>query len=149
MGGRHGCFDPGHDCRPDEREPVYTIGVAAEIVRMHPRTLRMYEAEGVMVPARRSGRRFYSSRDLQWVRCVRTLLHREGLNLRGVRSLLASANCWELLECPSRRRESCPAYGKVFVPCWALVGHDGEKCYNCHVYQQARDELCRRAKLAS
>ena len=149
MRGRSDDIDPGQTCHPDEAEPVYSIGITAEIARIHPRTLRMYEAEGVIVPARRSGRCFYSSRDLHWVRCLRTLLHRNGLNLSGVCSLLAASNCWELVKCPPERRETCPAYGRVYSPCWALVSRAGRESHKCQVYLQARHELCDRARLAS
>ncbi len=53
----------------------------------------MYEAEGVLLSARRNSRRYYSSDDIRWVKCIRVLLHREGLSLHGVRSLLASVSC--------------------------------------------------------
>ncbi len=149
MSGRRGNFDADDDCLPAEDEPVYSIGIAAEIIRIHPRTLRMYESEGVIVPARRSGRRFYSPRDLRWVRCIRSLLHREGLNLSGVRSLLAVSKCWELRGCPPGRRKECTAYGRSFVPCWALVGTGETSCHKCDVYQQARKLLCEKAKLGS
>ena len=49
-----------------ERRPVYPISIAAEILGVHERTLRIYEQQGLLVPARRGRWRFYSEEDLSW-----------------------------------------------------------------------------------
>lgn len=63
----------------------HSIGSAAQRARVHPRTLRIYEAEGFLVPLRRSNMRRYSERDLAIVAAVRFLTQDKGLNLAGVR----------------------------------------------------------------
>lgn len=63
----------------------HSIGGAAARARVHPRTLRIYEAEGFLVPLRRSNMRRYSERDLAIVAAVRFLTQDKGLNLAGVR----------------------------------------------------------------
>ena len=65
----------------------YSIGDAAGRLRVHPRTLRIYEAEGFLVPRRRSNMRRYSEADLILVAAVRYLTQERGLNLAGVRIL--------------------------------------------------------------
>ena len=50
------------------RRPVYPIGIVAEMLGVHPRTLRTYEQEGLIRPSRRGGKRFYSEIDLRWVK---------------------------------------------------------------------------------
>ena len=68
--------------------PVYVISVAADLLGLHPRTLRIYEEKGLVQPARRNHQRRYSERDLERVRMIRHLTQGVGLNLAGVRLLL-------------------------------------------------------------
>ena len=72
----------------DPRRPVYVISVAAELVRVHPRTLRIYEVEGLICPARTpSNIRLYSEEDIRRVMWIRHLTQNLGVNLAGVRIL--------------------------------------------------------------
>ena len=72
----------------DER-PRYMISVAAEIVGMHPQTLRIYEAKGLVRPRRTPGNtRLYSERDLERLRAIQRLTTDLGLNLAGVERVL-------------------------------------------------------------
>jgi MerR family transcriptional regulator/heat shock protein HspR len=65
--------------------PKYMIGVAAELVGMHPQTLRMYEARGLIEPRRTAGgTRLYSDADLERLRRVNGLTAEFGLSLAGV-----------------------------------------------------------------
>lgn len=72
----------------DPQRPVYVISVAAELVRVHPRTLRIYELEGLVCPARtRTNIRLYSENDIRRVMWIRHLTRNLGVNLAGVRVL--------------------------------------------------------------
>jgi MerR family transcriptional regulator/heat shock protein HspR len=72
----------------DER-PRYMISVAAELVGMHPQTLRMYEQKGLVRPKRTSGNtRLYSEADLERLRLIQNLTTQLGLNLAGVEAVL-------------------------------------------------------------
>src|SRR5215210_1508759 len=76
--------------RPDRdpERPVYVISVAASIVSVHPRTLRIYEDEGLVCPARTpSSIRLYSENDIRRVLWIRHLTQNLGVNLAGVRIL--------------------------------------------------------------
>ncbi|MBY5161203.1 heat shock protein transcriptional repressor HspR [Salsipaludibacter albus] len=74
---------------PDYDEPVFVISVAAELADMHPQTLRSYEREGLIEPARTAGNtRRYAQRDIDRLRFIRHLTQDEGLNLAGVRVVL-------------------------------------------------------------
>ena len=73
----------------DRDTPVYVISVAAELADLHPQTLRAYEREGLLTPARtEGGTRRYSERDVERLRFIRTLTQDEGLNLAGVKVVL-------------------------------------------------------------
>ena len=70
--------------------PRYMISVAAELVGMHPQTLRIYEARGLVRPKRTAGNtRLYSERDLERLRLIQRLTTELGLNLAGVEQVLA------------------------------------------------------------
>ena len=72
----------------DATRPVYVISVAASIVSVHPRTLRIYEEEGLVCPARTpTNIRLYSENDIRRVLWIRHLTQNLGVNLAGVRIL--------------------------------------------------------------
>jgi len=72
----------------DPQRPVYVISVAASIVSVHPRTLRIYEDEGLLCPARTpTNIRLYSEQDIRRVLWIRHLTQNLGVNLAGVRIL--------------------------------------------------------------
>jgi MerR family transcriptional regulator/heat shock protein HspR len=72
----------------DDR-PRYMISVAAELVGMHPQTLRMYEQKGLVTPKRTAGNtRLYSEADLERLRLIQRLTTELGLNLAGVEAVL-------------------------------------------------------------
>ena len=68
----------------EDYEPCYVISVAAKMVGIHAQTLRYYEKEGLIEPSRSQGRvRFYSRRDIDKLRQIRTLVNDLGVNLAG------------------------------------------------------------------
>jgi MerR family transcriptional regulator, heat shock protein HspR len=68
----------------DDR-PRYMISVAADLVGMHPQTLRIYENKGLIRPKRTAGNtRLYSEADLERLRLIQKLTNELGLNLAGV-----------------------------------------------------------------
>jgi len=69
--------------------PIYMISVAAELVGMHPQTLRIYEAKGLVRPQRTAGgTRLYSETDIERLRIIGRLTSELGLNLAGVELVL-------------------------------------------------------------
>jgi MerR family transcriptional regulator/heat shock protein HspR len=74
--------------RRDLDRPRYFISIAAELACVHPRTLRIYEEEGLVCPHRRNNLRLYSEADIQRVRIIRFLTRRQGVNLAGVKVIL-------------------------------------------------------------
>ncbi len=72
--------------------PIFTLSVAADLLGLHPRTLRIYEEKKLVVPARTQGnRRRYSQNDIERFRFIRQLT-RGGVNLEGVRIILDMAD---------------------------------------------------------
>jgi MerR family transcriptional regulator/heat shock protein HspR len=69
---------------------VFMISVAAELANMHPQTLRMYEARGLIEPQRSpKGTRLYSQEDVQRLRRIQEMTAELGLNLAGVERVLS------------------------------------------------------------
>lgn len=70
-------------------EPVYLISAVAEILNIHPQTLRQYEREGLIKPSRTNGKiRLYSQKDIDHIKYVLTLTRELGINLAGVDLIL-------------------------------------------------------------
>lgn len=100
--------------RPDL--PIYPIGVAARLLNVHPRTLRIYEEEGLIKPAHKGTRRVFSANDIKWVECLRSMIHEEGISIPGLKKLLALVPCNEIVDCPAEVCASCPARVDWAVP---------------------------------
>jgi MerR family transcriptional regulator, heat shock protein HspR len=83
-----------HDARRDDPmvdkdKPLYVISVAAELVDMHPQTLRLYERKGLIEPSRSAGKtRLYSQRNIEQLRDIRRLTQELGVNLAGVEEII-------------------------------------------------------------
>ncbi|MFM7320157.1 MAG: chaperone modulator CbpM [Armatimonadota bacterium] len=81
--------------QPDRDAPLYTISIAARLVRIdrpdepiHPQTLRMYERLGLVQPSRVGKNRLYSERDIERIRQIQRLTQDMGVNLAGVEVIL-------------------------------------------------------------
>src|SRR4051812_21529230 len=73
----------------EEDQPKYVISVAAQILGVHPQTLRLYEREGLVEPQRSGGKiRLYSERDIERVRRIMRLTSELGVNLAGAEAIL-------------------------------------------------------------
>jgi MerR family transcriptional regulator/heat shock protein HspR len=80
-------------------EPVYLISAVAEVLNIHPQTLRQYEREGLIKPSRTNGKiRLYSQKDIDHIKYVLTLTRDLGVNLAGVDMILQLNKRIEQLE---------------------------------------------------
>jgi MerR family transcriptional regulator/heat shock protein HspR len=97
--------DDGPRVLNDER-PRYMISVAAELVGMHPQTLRIYEQKGLVNPKRTAGNtRLYSDLDVERLRLIQRLTSEWGLNLAGVERVLHMEDELERLRMRMERME--------------------------------------------
>jgi len=119
----------------NENLPVYPMGVAASILNVHPRTLRIYEAEGLIKPYRVGGKRMFSKSDLIRIDCLRKLIHDENISIPGIKRLLDFTPCWKLRECPSEVRSACCELSGKKKRCWEFSQKTCEKsCKNCDIF---------------
>ena len=73
----------------DRARPLYTIGVVADMLQLHPQTLRLYEKKGLLRPSRTEGRtRMYSQEDVEELARLIRLTRDLGVNLAGVEIIL-------------------------------------------------------------
>lgn len=73
----------------DKNRPVYMIGIAAELVGIHPQTLRLYEREELVIPQRTAKEtRLYSENDIALLNEIQEMTQSLGLNLAGVKLIL-------------------------------------------------------------
>jgi MerR family transcriptional regulator/heat shock protein HspR len=71
------------------KRPVFMIGIAAELIGVHPQTLRMYEQKGLLRPRKSlKNTRLYSQADVELGRYIQKLTQEMGMNLAGVRKVL-------------------------------------------------------------
>ena len=90
----------------ERKRPRYMISVAADVVGMHPQTLRIYENKGLVRPKRTPGNtRLYSDADLERLRLIQTLTTELGLNLAGVELVLKLRDEVERLRARTERLE--------------------------------------------
>ena len=109
--------------RIDPDVPVFVISVAAQLAEMHPQTLRGYDRLGLVVPKRARGRgRRYSLRDIAKLRHIQHLSQNEGINLEGIRRILALEDELDALRSQLARvaelvaeLQSEPPAGRVFT----------------------------------
>ena len=125
----------------------YNISTAAKMLGMSVRMIREYEKEGLIKPHRDpgSGYRMFSDEDLQWIRCIRGLIHQKGLNIKGIQCLLTLAPCWEIKSCPNEIRDKCSAAVDRTRPCWVVAQksciEEAKKCRSCKVYLEAQKRI--------
>ena len=121
-------------------DPVISIGTLARRVGLSVSAIRKYESEGLIIPSRTdSGRRLFSHEDIDRVRVIHHLIQNIGLNIEGIRRLLAMLPCWEYSGEDKGKRDHCPAFRNSTKPCWMIQGARnssyGEKCRSCAVYR--------------
>lgn len=94
---------------PKKKKPYYMISVVAEMFNVHPQTLRTYEREGLIRPARTQGNtRLYSQADLERIELILRLTNELKVNLAGVEVIL---NMREQME--QMRREAAETFEAV------------------------------------
>jgi MerR family transcriptional regulator/heat shock protein HspR len=125
---------------------VFMISVAAELADMHPQTLRMYEARGLIEPKRSpKGTRLYSQKDVEQLRRIQEMTTELGLNLAGVERVLELEAKLERAQSKVDALERRAAELKEEVV--RLMQRRDELRAEIVPYQQAGAELVRRKDL--
>jgi MerR family transcriptional regulator/heat shock protein HspR len=123
-----------------DQVPAISIGTAAKMANLSVSALRKYEREGLLLYHRTAtGRRLLSMADIRRIKTIRYLLSSVGLNIEGIRRILALLPCWDIRNCDQAECESCRAFYDPIGPCWMLeqtaCERRGVNCRECDVYQ--------------
>jgi len=128
------------DTRLDPDRPVYSIGSVARMLEVSVQTLRLYEAEGLIVPGKSAGgQRRYSESDIRRLECIREAINKEKMTIAGIRRMQALVPCWSIVKCTPDQRDACPAFREHDGGCWTYK-HDrnpcaARECRTCDVYR--------------
>jgi MerR family transcriptional regulator/heat shock protein HspR len=120
--------------------PVYTLSITAGLSGIPVHSIRQYIDRGLIIPFRKkSGRNLFSQVDILRLKFIHKLLDEDGLNIAGIRTLLAVIPCWAIRECSDNEREKCQAFHSDSYPCWE-ASEKGTRCKNtdcreCEVYR--------------
>lgn len=96
---------------PGDQGACFPIGIVADLLGVTDQTLRLYEFQGLVKPARRNRERYYCAGDVQWLECLRHLIHAQKVSIEGVKRLLHFAPCWEIIGArKSLECERCPVF---------------------------------------
>ena len=113
--------------------PLFLISTIAELLEVHPETLRVWERHGIVRPTRKGRRRFYSNNDLKRLYFIKRLI-KEGLNIPAIKHYLILYPCWHHDDCPTCMHRSSVACAKL---CWKEEGvycnvtPDEDSCSEC------------------
>ena len=124
--------------------PVYTLSVASNLSGIPVHSIRQYIDKGLMIPFKKeSSRNLFSQVDILRLKYIHKLLEKNGLNIAGIRTLLALIPCWALRQCSDEERGKCQAYISETNPCWE-ASEKGTLCKNtncreCDVYRSVEN----------
>jgi MerR family transcriptional regulator/heat shock protein HspR len=121
-------------------EPMISIGTVADKVGLSVSALRKYEKEGLLLFHRtESGRRLLSRSDIRRIEIIQHMINNLGLNMEGIRRLLALLPCWSLKPCSAEDKARCVAVAEPIRPCWMVEDSEcaraGAICRDCSVYR--------------
>ena len=120
--------------------PVYTLSTTSTLSGIPVHSIRQYIDKGLIIPFKKeSNRNLFSQIDILRLKYINNLLNEDGLNIAGIRKLLAIIPCWAIRECSEKERETCQAFHSDANPCWE-ASEKGTLCKNtncreCNVYR--------------
>ncbi|OPX90035.1 MAG: HTH-type transcriptional regulator GlnR [Pelotomaculum sp. PtaB.Bin104] len=127
----------------DDDKPALSIGIIAQFLQVHPETLRIWERNGLIQPARKNKQRLYSNNDLKRLKFIHHLINEKGLNIAGVQQVLAMYSCWKNRSCQDSQIMNKDESMNKSKPCWKKEGYfctviqdQADLCSNCKFYQE-------------
>lgn len=101
-------------------QPLYSMGVVSDLLKIHPETIRVWERQGLLLPPyRRGGKRLFSENDVKRLQFVQDLTS-EGMNIPAIRYYLRLYPCWQIDDCDNPNH--CSSQNGFGKPCWRLAG---------------------------
>ena len=124
--------------------PVYTLSTTSSLSGIPVHSIRQYMDKGLIIPyKKKSNRNLFSQVDILRLKYIHKLLNEDGLNIAGIRSLLALIPCWAIRQCAVEEREHCHAFHSDAYPCWEAsekgITCKNTNCRECEVYRIVED----------
>jgi MerR family transcriptional regulator, heat shock protein HspR len=124
--------------------PVYTLSTTSVLSGIPVHSIRQYMDKGLIIPFKKeSNRNLFSRVDILRLKYIHKLLNEDGLNIAGIRSLLALIPCWAIRHCTAEERERCHAFQSDAYPCWEAsekgITCKNTNCRECEVYRIVED----------
>ncbi len=128
--------------RPKINEPFYTLAIASKLSGIPNHSIRQYIDRGLIIPYKlESKRHLFSDVDIIRLNYIDEQLDMHGLNIAGIKALMAHIPCWTIRNCSRRNRNKCQAFQSITEPCWEASEKDNECkneiCRKCDVYRMA------------
>jgi len=120
--------------------PVFTLSTTSALSGIPVHSIRQYIDKGLIIPFKKeSSRNLFSQVDILRLKFIHKLLDEDGLNIAGIRTLLALIPCWAIRRCSAGERDTCQAFHSDAYPCWE-ASEKGTLCKNtncreCDVYR--------------
>ena len=95
--------------RVNDMQPLFTIGIVAEMIGVTRATLRIWEKKELIKPQRLGKNRYYSYCDLDKLKKIHRLLRERRMNIVGVKAILAREECWDIKKC-GNQKEVCEVF---------------------------------------
>ena len=124
--------------------PVYTLSTTSGLSGIPIHSIRQYIDKGLLIPFKKeSSRNLFSQVDILRLKYIHRLLEKDGLNIAGIKTLLALIPCWAIRQCSDEERIKCQAYISETYPCWE-ASEKGTLCKNtncreCEVYRSVEN----------
>jgi MerR family transcriptional regulator/heat shock protein HspR len=120
--------------------PVYTLSTSSTLSGIPVHSIRQYIDKGLIIPFKKeSNRNLFSQVDILRLKYIHNLLNDDGLNIAGIRTLLALIPCWAIRQCSAGERKTCQAYHSDASPCWEAsekgILCKNTNCRECDVYR--------------
>lgn len=124
--------------------PVYTLSIAAKLSNIPVHSVRQYIDKGLIIPFKKeSNRHLFSEVDIIRLKYIQKLLVEEGMNIAGIKNLLAIIPCWAIRKCSEDDRKECQAFTSTSYPCWEASAKGtlckNTNCKECDVYRVVED----------
>ncbi len=124
----------------EAKTPLYTLRIAAELSGVSKYSIRQYVDKGLIIPFKtETDRHLFSQIDIKRLMSIRTDLTANGLNIAGIKRVMAQTPCWLIKPCTEAEYSNCDAYSSSNSPCWeaSIKGPlcQETECHSCNVYQ--------------
>jgi MerR family transcriptional regulator/heat shock protein HspR len=121
-------------------EPLYTLSITSKLSGIPAHSIRQYIDKGLILPFKLDSKRhLFSQSDIKRLNRINEQLDRQGLNIAGIKALMAQIPCWAIRNCSPSNRNNCEAYHSVSNPCWEASEKEreckNENCRECDVYR--------------